>query len=347
MTHEAFLRAILDEPDDDVHRLVYADWLEEGDDPRGPFIRAQVEAASLPAGDPRRAELEGRANELLRLHQDEWDRPLIEAAGYDPNSGGLLGVVGLFARALTGNGGPLGVVDMFTRLFRSSWPRPPLYLRSYHRGFVDVIHFAMANFVDRAEALFAVAPIQEVYFEVVSSPLTELAALPQLARVRGLHLLYTYLYDDSLIDLFRSPHLTGLRTLDLAGNHLSERGLRVLGAAPCASRLLALHLSGCDLTASAALALAESPALIELTTLDLSNNTIGDQGLTHLAGAAHLRHLTSLNVSGSEVGAEGALALARSPHLTKLQELNLGGAVIGREAMALLRERFAKASITF
>ncbi len=46
---QAFLRAIIDEPDDDLHRLAYADWLcEQGEDDRADFIRIQVELARLP-----------------------------------------------------------------------------------------------------------------------------------------------------------------------------------------------------------------------------------------------------------------------------------------------------------
>src|SRR5687767_12335037 len=42
----AFLRAICDRPDDDLPRLIYADWLEEhGQVERAEFIRVQVELA--------------------------------------------------------------------------------------------------------------------------------------------------------------------------------------------------------------------------------------------------------------------------------------------------------------
>jgi uncharacterized protein (TIGR02996 family) len=41
---EAFIRAIVDTPGDDTSRLVYADWLDDRDDPRGPFLRAEREA---------------------------------------------------------------------------------------------------------------------------------------------------------------------------------------------------------------------------------------------------------------------------------------------------------------
>ena len=49
MTHdEAFLQAMVETPDDDTPRLVYADWLEEnGDADRAEFIRLQCELATL------------------------------------------------------------------------------------------------------------------------------------------------------------------------------------------------------------------------------------------------------------------------------------------------------------
>ena len=42
------LQAILDNPEDDAVRLIYADWLEEnGQDERAEFIRVQIELASI------------------------------------------------------------------------------------------------------------------------------------------------------------------------------------------------------------------------------------------------------------------------------------------------------------
>jgi len=40
--HRPFIDTILERPDDDGPRLVYADWLEERGDPRGEFIRLQI-----------------------------------------------------------------------------------------------------------------------------------------------------------------------------------------------------------------------------------------------------------------------------------------------------------------
>src|SRR5262249_34064618 len=73
---EAFLRAILADPDNDAHRLVYADWLDDyGDEPaqtRACFIRAQGELAKLPEDDVARPDLEERERALLDAHGREW-----------------------------------------------------------------------------------------------------------------------------------------------------------------------------------------------------------------------------------------------------------------------------------
>ena len=41
---KTFIRAIVDNPGDNTSRLVYADWLDDRDDPRGTYLRAEHEA---------------------------------------------------------------------------------------------------------------------------------------------------------------------------------------------------------------------------------------------------------------------------------------------------------------
>ena len=38
---EAFIRAIVQSPGDETARLVYADWLDDRDDPRGTYLRTE------------------------------------------------------------------------------------------------------------------------------------------------------------------------------------------------------------------------------------------------------------------------------------------------------------------
>src|SRR5258707_731391 len=73
MTHDdAFLQAIIDRPDDDAPRLIYADWLDERGDPRGEFIRVQCALAGMDEYDPRRWDLMARERELLSRYAPEW-----------------------------------------------------------------------------------------------------------------------------------------------------------------------------------------------------------------------------------------------------------------------------------
>src|SRR5262245_51645294 len=68
----ALLAAIRAEPEEDMLRLVFADWLEEQGDPRAEFIRLQCSLASMAQDDPRWQELERREEELLRQHGETW-----------------------------------------------------------------------------------------------------------------------------------------------------------------------------------------------------------------------------------------------------------------------------------
>jgi uncharacterized protein (TIGR02996 family) len=74
---ESFLRAIVEDPDDDTPRLVYADWLDEhGDAARAEFIREQIELARGPAAARTRDRLAKRERRLLLEHESRWAAPL-------------------------------------------------------------------------------------------------------------------------------------------------------------------------------------------------------------------------------------------------------------------------------
>lgn len=75
---DALLASILDRPDDDLPRLVYADWLDEnGEHERSEFIRVGCELASMP-GYPSAFDLDAYPN-AAELHRrqlwliNEWD----------------------------------------------------------------------------------------------------------------------------------------------------------------------------------------------------------------------------------------------------------------------------------
>ena len=71
---DAFLRAIRAHPDDDTARLVFADWLDEHNDPLGTFVRVQLELHPIRnrSDHPRFRELLKQEAALLRKHRAKW-----------------------------------------------------------------------------------------------------------------------------------------------------------------------------------------------------------------------------------------------------------------------------------
>src|SRR5262245_39324456 len=104
---EACLQAILANPDDDLPRLVYADFLDERGDPRGEFIRMQCELAGLPPDDGGQRKLEAPERERLRAHRGEWSGDLADYAERWRFARGFVESVTLGAAAFLGRGAGL------------------------------------------------------------------------------------------------------------------------------------------------------------------------------------------------------------------------------------------------
>jgi uncharacterized protein (TIGR02996 family) len=73
MSHDAFVKTIRANPDDDTARLVFADWYEENGQPeRAAYIRASCRLARLPTTDPEYREVQQRCLELYTAHHAAW-----------------------------------------------------------------------------------------------------------------------------------------------------------------------------------------------------------------------------------------------------------------------------------
>src|SRR5436305_319054 len=93
-----FLQALLDDPDDQAARLIFADWLDERGDPRGAFLRVQTALAACVPDLARRTELQTKERDWLGRHEGLLLpgplRPLCRTCRYE----GGLGVIALSAR---------------------------------------------------------------------------------------------------------------------------------------------------------------------------------------------------------------------------------------------------------
>jgi uncharacterized protein (TIGR02996 family) len=80
-TREDFLQAIAEEPDDDTHRLVFADWLDESGEPeRAELLRIQCELARGVEDSGRFVALTKSARSLIDAHASRWLGPLYRSS---------------------------------------------------------------------------------------------------------------------------------------------------------------------------------------------------------------------------------------------------------------------------
>lgn len=291
MTHdEAFLHAIREAPDDDTPRLVYADWLDEhGRAARAELIRLQCHQARTP-DDPRGADLQRRAEELLREHWEEWVGPLRAVAGPAASRHGEAWLAGGFQ---------------------------PDKARKFRRGFVDELALDAKVFLDRTVEIARVVPLRHLRLWRAGDHAEGLAAAPYLGGVA------TLIFGDYFTSplgargaaaLARSPHLGRLRVLQLYGNNVGDAGTAALADAAWLRGLHTLFLSQNEVTAAGAASLAESPHLGRLRSLHLDRNPLGVEGARLLARAPWLRSLRRLSVSNCDMGEEVVEALQNSLH---------------------------------
>jgi uncharacterized protein (TIGR02996 family) len=336
--HAAFLAAIRAEPDDDTHRLVYADWLEENGHPaRAEFIRVQCELARGTASRERQRELVGREQALRCKHEAAWLAPLRE--------------LGLVERAEFERG--LATVRLASERFLDPdfEDRAP---EAFRRAGVIGLTFQWPE--DRpSEALARSAVLAEFAFlqvyqdSFVRSLAASLAASPHLSGLRGLGVGSQHLEQGSLQVLASSPHLQNLTHLDAGGLFFFDRGdMEAVTAPGVFSRLTSLTLNWASFDADLWPHLLGASYFPQLMRLDLGSWRLGDEGARAFAtvapkglrrlglghtgirsggaralAAANLPELTTLDVSGCMITPVGTTALLNSPNMPRLRDLSL------------------------
>ena len=206
----ALRAAVLAQPDDDLPRLVYADWLDESGDPdRARFLRAQIALAALPEWDPQAT--------ALRRTQPEWDLSEARRAGLPP------------LPEERGLRWPDADRDAFRRGF-GYWAKAPMLTalqtelpRLLKREPIERLGLFAAT-LDQWRA-FAVSPwlprIREIDFDGIGAPI------------------------EAMRELVGAPGANGLRTLRFQSSispAMPEILSRLLRS-PLGDRLTALHLS--------------------------------------------------------------------------------------------------------
>src|SRR4051812_30924932 len=175
----AFLRAILAAPDDDLPRLVYADYLDERDDPRGQFIRLQIAIAAI-ADEPRSES--GVFDTCRPTARDPGDE--VRLADLRAEESSFLAAFGPEWLALLGTGA--------TGL-------------RFWRGVLDTVRCRAETFVAEAGRWAESMAVRRLSLDGIAEHADALAACPFLASVRAIEFAWGEGYEDVMLALARSP----------------------------------------------------------------------------------------------------------------------------------------------
>lgn len=365
--HDALVRAICEQPDDDTPRLIYADFLDEnGESSRAEFVRAQIELARTPTWDPfavlcrhRHAgwsEVGGPFRAALPDLPAGWnlawhERAFRRGLGWRAVIGSLFAwdelAPQLFSQA------PIGEVHLKAPATLDDWRR---FTTAEWMRHLRVVHLEAGSPVEPVRMLCespTATGITDLCFHVSTS-----MGLPELTAdlfetrfgmsLRGLYFRMgtNAVLEDLIYHLPRGE--TQLRRLklelmgftpDVIERWCDRRGVDVL--AP---------LTELDLRGNYAIGNEGIRALTyglrrntALQSLGLSKVGMADDGLRALAGCTGLSNVRMLDLSQNRFTSRSIWALADSETLAGTRSLNLSQCRLGDQAVRrLTRAHFWK-----
>jgi uncharacterized protein (TIGR02996 family) len=334
--------AICADPEDDISRLVYADWLDEnGDEPRAEALRMSVERRRLPDWEPRAWVLDARRDRLHERHRKDWDAelPKLVDGGWSTGQSGLVEHVRLDSpRSLLEqeevifSTGPIG--SLYVNLGLGDEPDDaaplascPAMARVQTLALVGMVpHTALALPTLAASPCFS--NLRHLKREMCGDEddfLEYLADCPPFPNLESLTLYRAYFEPGGCEALSRSPLLRTLRRLNICQAISNDAGLRHLMRSPHFGQLRDVRLSENNLTPRP----FKSFFALDwqhLEHLDLSSNSLSAATVRHLVQCPRMSGLRWLDLSASlrPFGDTSGKVLARSPHLERLRVLDFG-----------------------
>src|SRR5262245_61836378 len=238
----AFWRAIIDSPEDDAPRLVYADWLDDhGQIERAELIRASCRLAAMPEHDADRLDLLDRVRELARAETERWQRALKGIVDRLNLHRGLPGWAMLSCPKFLQHGEELfrraPVVQVSLRPHRPVTKLAASPLLGRVRGLMLGYTIPTLSLSEGEKLLASPHLAGLVHLDLSGNRhgdglAAALAGARHLTRLSSLDLSSTDLGPDGARALAGAAHLASLRELDLGSNRLGEAGLQALAASP-------------------------------------------------------------------------------------------------------------------
>jgi uncharacterized protein (TIGR02996 family) len=353
-TDAAFLATILDSPDDDAPRLVYADWLDEqGEGDRAEFIRLQVREARMEPGDPELPGVHARAEYLGRTHHVEWasrlpqfagahwevfERGFFVAARFNHPDRYFSHVENVFTAA------PIQELRLhqFTSTEASALAQSPQLRRVRTLDFNDGNKIANTGTEALMESrhLTKLATLKLRSNGLGPAGVRAIAMSGYARSIQDLRLERNDLFDDGLRSVAESRALTHLRRLDMERTQTGDDGVRFLAGSKFVKGLDWLNLSNNQVTDGGLIALAASETVVDVRELYLSGNAITGVGVAALAASPRFARLERVFLRQNQIRDDGARALAESPNLNGVREMHVGENRISDQAADQLRARF-------
>jgi uncharacterized protein (TIGR02996 family) len=277
VSEEGFLADILAHPDDNVPRLVYADWLDEHGDPvRADFIRVQIEKLQVSLEDDRGEELRVREGRLLFGQMQAWRTQWGMKTADLRLRRGFVEWLGISAAQWVRHRKKVVAATPLRDLSLSELKLPSL------------------RTVLKSDTLAGLRLLDLSDNELGDELAVQVAQAPHVSRLQALHLRGCKLTSAGVTSLANSPHLANLKVLELSNNALGDDGATALGSTPFLKSLEELHLGSCAVGDAGAKALAGAAHLRGLKELALFLNDIGSAGARALVKSPHLQGLRTL-----------------------------------------------------
>ncbi len=331
---DPFLREILATPSNADPKLIYADWLNDHDDPLGEIIRLQCEPLQKVNPSQEQENRQTQLEYLLKLYGPIWfgkhpakmNNGVAERITCDESD---------FFKTLHSAGRRRRVLQhlVIKNLRRKSFSiaNSPLIKRlaelSFHGPFIRILrpffksqqtktllgfHLDFRVLNEPTLPMVLLESLCESSFakNIVSLSLTS-TQLPEGAaklltgncfpQLRRLDLSQTLLWPESLSCILDSYLAYRLDSLSLSGSFLTDQMMKELLQSPLGKRIQELDVSCNRLTDMSCQTLAESPQELRLTHLNLASNRIGDRGFRRLGCSNALPKLRELNVNENRI----------------------------------------------
>jgi len=300
---ERILRRVIDTPEDDTPRLVFADWLDEhgdrDDDPaRAEFIRLQCEPGSDPVlARPRRA----REQKLLTAHAARW----ASKVGSDLDAKFRRGFVDEVRMAAA------DYLEQAVRIHVSPVTRLQLLGERYEEDGVALSMIPVLPEFGAIEELTLESPVPDVLHP-------RSGKVPDRLRALGFAGFDTD--PGGATAVLAASWTSGVKRLAFVQTAIAQRWVRAIRYASAQLTLECLEVTAGRISTTGAADLAQLP-FPQLKRVSLAGTQLSPAGIGSLLMAGWMGGVEELDLTGTWKGDEVALAVAASPRVGNLRRL--------------------------